>query len=187
MLLIVLFAALAVWILVVWIRVLVRRHRWQAPPDREWWRAGSKPSVDPAVWTTVMVGLFGPIAVGILFLILSAAAGESQLARTNDLAALRTGSSVEGTFFLGTGRVDDKPVIRYVTREADGAAVLREVEARQARVYEDAGDDQPRLDVYCPVLTNPWLTPAPFAPQLRCGYYFHVPAGSVLESYEVAP
>lgn len=187
MLLIVLLAALAAWILSAWIRTAVRRHRWQSPPSDQWWRSGQKPSYESAIWTTVMVALFGPIGVGILFLILSAPAGESQLARTNDLAALRTGSSIEGTFFPGTGRVDDEPVIRYVTRESDGAAMLREIEARKARVYEDAGDEQPRLDVYCHVLTNPWLTPAPFAPQLRCGYYFHVPAGSVLESYEVAP
>lgn len=186
MLLALLTALLLTALVATWVKAARARRAWEArsADDRRW---SSKPSWESAGWTTGMIVLFGPIAVGIIFLVLTSAVGELQHTRTSALAALRTGTSVEGTFFLGSGRVDDKPVIRYVERQSDGAAVLRDVEAWKARIYEDAGDTDPRLDVYCSVLTNPWLTPVPLAPQVRCGYYFHVPAGSVLESYEVTP
>lgn len=185
MLLIALITALVVWILAVWIVTVTRRRSW-VRSDNPWVR-DHKPSLLGAIVPTLWAIALGPLATLITFLILSGTAGEPNLKHSTQLAALRTGTSVDGTFFLGIGQVDSEPVIRYITREPDGAAVLREIEANRARIYEDAGTEQPHLDIYCYVLTNPWLTPTPIGFDLGCSYQFHVPAGSVLESYEVTP
>lgn len=180
-----LIAAGAALIVVPAIRITRARRRWTAPPPGSW-RYDSKPGYGSLGWGALCLVLFGPVAIFIVLLIASAVGGTQTVTSSQPLVALRTSSSVEGRFFLGTGTVDSKPVIRYIVLADDGAALLSEVEARQARIYQDE-EDAPRVDRGSRVLDNPWIAPFPVSLGAGTAYYFHVPAGSVLESYEVTP
>lgn len=182
MLFILLIATLVAWILSDWTRTAIKRKQWRDNPNKGY---SSRPDWEGSGWLTFCVLMFGPILILFCFAVGSLFA-DYQLTRTADLAALKTSNAIQGQFFLGSGTVDEEQVIRYIERSDDGSVVLQEVAARKARIYEGE-DTKPYLDIYCNVIDNPWLLPFRFEPNLRCGYYFHIPAGSVLESYEVAP
>lgn len=97
------------------------------------------------------------------------------------LVALGNDASTRGSFFLGSGYVDEELVYRYIV-EGEFGAELRQVEAWRARVVE--GDGEPRI-AYWANCSLGWLVPWPACTKPL--WVFHVPEGSIARDYAVAP
>lgn len=107
---------------------------------------------------------------------------------TRDLAALSTDTALEGhRYFLGRSWLHEDQVITYVYEQEDGAFRLTRADAADSYIYEDE-EDAPyvQIDDY-EYFTNPWISPLNLGVGATDVYMFHVPEGSVLSDYEVAP
>lgn len=103
---------------------------------------------------------------------------------TVDLRSMGSGDSVSGrSYFLGGGYVEGKKVLSYISAESDGASVLRSVNADQSRVYEDT--DKPTVTIKSFDKHIWWL--APFPTDSTKNYVFHVPKGTVSDSFTMTP
>lgn len=102
-------------------------------------------------------------------------------ATERDLVALQTSSTVEGrSYFLGSGYVDGKRVLNYITVD-DGAYRVESSDAVNSWIYESDEDPIVRVEHYD--FVNPWL--APFALGGADAYSFYIPEGSVLSDYTI--
>lgn len=138
----------------------------------------------------VLVGaLVAALGVGITALI-----GASTIPLTPDgtsqtekLVALQTRDTVEGKYvggiFASYGYVDGKRVLSYTTQRADGGFELGYVAASASVVYQ--GTRTPTLKTIRWHSYNPWV--APFEVGEGHTYELHVPTGSVVENFQVAP
>lgn len=99
-----------------------------------------------------------------------------------ELRALNTGSEVSGSFFLGSGSIDEERMIFFVA-DAGGYAYLDERRADRSRIIEH--DGTPQMVTVTTWVDNPII--APFPIKSRDRYDFYVPPGSVLEQFEVRP
>lgn len=143
------------------------------------WRDGEVlPFLGPTFVGTVIVA-----GVALVCASVGAALGSSSIVTDRaELAALSNGSSVQGSFFLGSGRVDGKRVLNYVEQH-DGYSTLEQVDADDSRIYEDE-PDSPYLVTQWEVRDTSWVWwPWDFWGQPR--YDFHIPADSIVESYVI--
>lgn len=100
-----------------------------------------------------------------------------------DLAALGSGSEVDGrSYFLGGGYVNEERVLNYVSSE-DGAYRLDSARAYNSVIYQDE-EKSPRVIVREWEGQNPWIFP--FAVNSATTYEFHIPDGSILENYTIS-
>lgn len=98
-----------------------------------------------------------------------------------ELQALRTDSNIEGHFFLASGTVKEKTTYGWLQKADDGIITSDQIENYRAFIIE--GGERAVLErrYLCGTWTFPWgscYMPA---------YVFHVPPGSVLNTYEVTP
>lgn len=112
-----------------------------------------------------------------------------------ELVALNTGQATEmsGDFFLGTGYVSggSYAVVTYLQQDSDGGVSLKEQRANDSRIFEDAPAGTGYME--CVVDTReydrsfiyPWEESR--TEYRRTGYEFHVPPGTVVRDFEVAP
>jgi hypothetical protein len=97
------------------------------------------------------------------------------------LRALGNNSAVHGQFyFLGSGYVGERQVLNFTT-ESSGAVKLDSMPAAQAKIFEDS--DDPHLMIIKTVQTMDWAVPWELSHQMH--YDFHIPKGSVLQSYKI--
>lgn len=99
-----------------------------------------------------------------------------------ELRALNTGSEISGSFFLGSGSVDEERMIFFVA-QTDSYAYLDERRADRSRVIEH--DGAPQMVTVATWVDN-WII-APFPIRSRDRFDFYVPPGSVLEQFGVSP
>jgi hypothetical protein len=93
-----------------------------------------------------------------------------------DLVALRDGTSVQGSFFLGSGQIDQQPVFYYYRKEGTGFKFDHQ-DADASTVFEDS--QQPYMLIRTSVCNDrSWVWTA--CTKGSPSYEFHVPAGSVL-------
>lgn len=107
------------------------------------------------------------------------------------LAALQTGSQIEGRFFLGSGRIEEEPIFSYLYRQSDGGVKLAWVDADRATVYEDE-NDSPYLEIVqysygCNAFVTPFCPGADGPDEFATEYNFHIPKDSVISNYEITP
>lgn len=95
------------------------------------------------------------------------------------LAALSSGSEVDGSFFLGSGYVDEDRMFTYIIERSDGGYVLRSVEANDSVIYQ-IDDDNIRVEVF-DIYSDPNWSRIPWNTE----YHFYIPEGSILENYTV--
>jgi hypothetical protein len=131
-----------------------------------------------AIAGTLLLMIAGAIVVGIT------ATLKPTIASTAPLKALATSKSVSGTFFLGSGSINGKRTINYIT--ADGNRnYVREADASTAVVIEDS-PTSPSIVELKECADNPWVMPWTFCRGIEgVKTEFHVPAGSVLSDYTV--
>lgn len=140
-------------------------------------------------------GLFLTLLVGALILGLALLAamfaawkldypGRTAETRTHtaDLRAVNTGSTVTGRFFLGSGQIDGKRTFSYVYKEGDWTRV-GQVDAAESRVAENATPETAHMVTTTTDYSIWWI--APWVLWTDINHDFHVPADSVIESYEI--
>lgn len=69
-----------------------------------------------------------------------------------EIYALKDNSSINGSFFLGTGSVDGNQVYSFI-KEEDGGKKVSSISVDSAIIYEGE-DGSPRIDVYDPHIKN---------------------------------
>ena len=99
------------------------------------------------------------------------------------LKAIAAGDSVHGEFFLGSGSIDGKPVIKYATTDEHGAVRIAQVDADRAFIYEDAPEGTAHMTADLHWKSKPALWDGKSGEITL--YAFHIPKGSVVENYKV--
>ncbi len=149
------------------------------------------------IWYDGMIGLgiFVFFAINLIGFMIAGAIGSATLfngehdtrtaiTNTETLQALAVDSSVSGHFFLGSGTVDGKRVLNYITVKSDDTGTyseVKQIKATDVRIYQDS--DEPRLDTRNTYFSNPAVWPGEYP--AGTDYFFHVPAGSILEDYTI--
>jgi len=134
---------------------------------------------------TTFFSLFMAVAAGaltftILQLLMYGIVGEHmEKTGESDLASLADNQGTSGSFFLGSGSIDDEPVFYYYERNGD-EYTLEHVNADEAVVIETT--DDPRVEFYSPVSNNEFWYIGGFG---ESTVKFYVPEGSVLNNYNL--
>ena len=76
---------------------------------------------------------------------------------TYQLAALGTGSETNGSFFLGTGSIDEEAVVQFVIKGNDGWNTIEQVKQSRSKIKEDT--DNPHVTYVYTTKSNPWILP----------------------------
>lgn len=97
------------------------------------------------------------------------------------LAAIATDASIKGHFFLFSGTIGDKLTYRFFAETAPGEYAYKDIPAYRGAVIEDAGDPYLELRYLCADWISPWQECS------NAKYVFHIPEGSILRTYEMAP
>lgn len=100
---------------------------------------------------------------------------------SSSLIALGNDSETSGSFFLGTGTVDEEQVFVYVAETGLGAELLT-VETRKARIIEEEGEPHIEHLARC---DNAIFVPWPVCS--RSLLVFHIPPGSITRDFTIAP
>lgn len=132
------------------------------------------------VFSCTVVPIAG-VLVMLITLPIIASTGPQVVRSTTQLAALSTGDGITGHFFLGSGTVDSKRVLNYIADD-DGLYTLEQVDADKATIRQ--GDYVPHVDQLATVRNDWWLAPFPVVGSFG-DYAFYIPAGSILESYQI--
>lgn len=100
---------------------------------------------------------------------------------SSSLMALGNTSEISGSFFLGTGTVDEEQVYVYMADTDLGAEMLT-VSVRKARIVEGEGEPHIEHLVRCDnAIWVPWPTCS------RALLVFHIPPGSITRDFTIAP
>lgn len=100
--------------------------------------------------------------------------------KTQQLRALGNANGLEGrSYFLGGGYVKDKRVLNFITNNEGGAIKVERADAEDSVIYEDS--TAASVKVTHVDYVNGWIAPFPLGDSHK--YEFHIPAGSVVESY----
>ena len=151
-------------------------------------------------WGSVGASFLALGVLGLLFCGIGVAGqtrggGELEQQATYGLKALQnesqTSSSADGVFFLVFGYYssDEETTksVNYIQVAEDGGATLQSVDTKDAVIYED-GATSPRVEEWSYVGESDgfwvpwhyeWVSPLK-------EYRFHIPAGAIIEGYEVS-
>lgn len=147
-----------------------------------------------AVTTSMVIGFVGLLVCGVGATNNGPGAWHKQ--QTWSLRALvtqqETSSHAGAVFFLGFGGAssssNEVKSISYIRTASDGGSTLQKSDIEDAVIYED-GAEKPRVEDWVLISHSdgiwvPWsITNTLGTVQHR----FHIPAGSILQSYEVKP
>jgi hypothetical protein len=144
---------------------------------------------DESIFTAFWVGV---ITSGFIFLIAACITGaalgveRTETKYVTPLKALATSSKISGSFFLGSGYVEGKRTLNYITADGD-RNYIRQQDASASVVIEDITTGQPHMLALEQCYDSGWIMPWKMCKDINEGvaYEFHVPAGSVLSDYTV--
>lgn len=97
------------------------------------------------------------------------------------LQALGTSSETGGSFFLGTGTVDEEVVVQYVLQDADGWSTIETQEVDDVKLLE--GDFEPTFTKLTTTVDYWWLYHEPLGVGYK--YEIRVPEGTIVQNYVV--
>lgn len=134
-------------------------------------------------------GLFGTlmafIFLPVIYLLVVSSSTSGYEETRHSLSALGNGSETSGSFFLGSGVIDDEQVFQYLRKAEDGGVTLHTVEADRAVVYEDSGTEAyatVRTPYFYDPVWAPWKLDSREDPEIQ----FHVPEGSINNEYRIS-
>ena len=107
----------------------------------------------------------------------------TEVVSSEKLSALGNDSEVGGSFFLGTGIIDEKPVIKYIKEDLNGGYVLDTIDSRAVKIFEITDGSSPRVESVVSYKYMDWF--APFEIDTSSDTYFYVPEDSVIETYRL--
>lgn len=96
---------------------------------------------------------------------------------TKELYALQDNNEISGSFFLGSGRIDEEMYYVYIVKEDKGKQIQTlEIDANE--IYLNDSTDTPTLDIYSKDFKYEWMYW--FAmPKIGYEYVFNIPSGSI--------
>jgi hypothetical protein len=142
-----------------------------------------------ALLTDLIVLIIGGMVVVLLPMFLTSAFTPEKTTTSHEyeLRALGAGESASGRFYLGTGYINGERVINYTYSDESNGATFSKVDSApgdDSRIFEDVPvDAQPSVTSRKTVYTYPLLVP--WSMGLTRTWDFHVPAGSIIEDYEI--
>lgn len=99
-----------------------------------------------------------------------------------DLQNIRDTMSTQGSFFLGSGTIDSKPVFEYYEKTGPGSFDLQTVDASITTVHESK-NVRPHITLIYSKSSNRWLTLFPGTSLKHVDIY--VPPNSVVQDYKL--
>ncbi len=166
--------------------VLLVAAIWTRATSSQYWR-----HVDwDAAWTAAGVPIFLLVLLsffGTFVAAMGVYGSPPQYTETNHLGlrALTNGTEATGSFFLGSGIINDQQQFSFI-KIKDGYSTVGTVVANDnARVFEDE-PNSPYLDIVSGYRDVTWLLP--WLVRIPAGtdiYNFHVPTDSVVEGYNI--
>lgn len=138
------------------------------------------------VCVAIITGFMGWAAVIVLFALYVGGHPTGYDEERYELRALGNSSEVEGSFFLGSGVIDEEQVFQYLQVEEDGGVTLHSAEADDVVVYEEANESGYMIvqnGYFLDTFWFPWkLEGGPGSNRTE----FHVPEGSINNEYRVS-
>lgn len=128
-------------------------------------------------------GFFGLLAWVSLGGIIGCFMPTVDIKETKELYALQDGSEISGSFFLGSGRIDEEMHYVYIVKEDKGKQ-MKTLEIDANEIYLNDNVDTPTLDIYSKDFKYEWMYW--FAmPGTDCEYVFNIPSGSIDYKYNI--
>lgn len=129
----------------------------------------------------IMFFLFGSIIAGLLGFVLNLSflglVNNDETVKVVPLASLSDGSGIHGSFFLGSGYVDSRPMFMYYTNNGGVYRLKQEPADRSFVTYTDG---PPQLVIHYENSSNRWVSVVnDDSPE----YEFRVPQGSVKSDF----
>lgn len=140
---------------------------------------------------TPFLGGFGGLVVGILVgllmtLIFSIFFPHYEVSNKHNIIAMKDGSSIYGSMFLGSGTINEKQYYFYYEKEADGAITQHKLLVNCSKIFEDSPDSTGWVELHY------FKTKEPYNNWAGCGgerefdhAEIHVPKGSVVREYKM--
>jgi uncharacterized membrane protein len=140
-------------------------------------------------WEGFGGGMFGTLMAFVivpLFFLLIVTSTTTGVHQTRyELEALGNQSETSGTFFLGSGVIDEEQVFQYLRKAEDGGVTLHTIDADRVVVYEDSvsGAHMLKNDPY---FYDPLWIPWEISSRQSSTISFHVPDGSINSEYRIS-
>lgn len=139
------------------------------------------------ILATIFIPLMGIGTGAILWISIGSIIGcfmpTVDIKETKALYALQDGSEINGSFFLGSGRIDEEMHYVYVVKE-DRGKQMQTLEIDENEIYLNDNADTPTLDIYSKDFKYRWMYW--FAmPGIDCEYVFNIPSGSIDYEYNI--
>lgn len=139
-------------------------------------------------FVSALFSVVGILGVTVVFMVISMALPGTPGETRQELRALGNSSSTSGSFFLGSGYVDERLTFSYITRDEKGGNRLESDEANDVVVYEDSESEAYRLQP-TKIVDGDWWWLAPGITGLTVDVgtvEFHIPEGSIDSSYTIS-
>ena len=102
---------------------------------------------------------------------------------TKELYALQDSNEISGSFFLGSGRIDEEMHYVYIVKE-DRGKQMQTLKIDTNDIYLNDNVDTPTLDIYSKDFKYGWMYW--FAvPRGDCEYVFNIPSDSIDYKYNI--
>lgn len=99
-----------------------------------------------------------------------------------EIIALKDGSSVSGSSYLGAGHLQGVNKYHYMVKEEDGALVMQEIETKKSKIYEVEDGEKTVVKKYLKIFKDEHrqkYTADTYE------YHFYIPTGSVTTDFTV--
>lgn len=107
------------------------------------------------------------------------------MVESSQIVALKGSDKTSGQFFLATGTMDEKPVVRYMTQDSEGGLKIKTKDFDNSTVYEIKDGSSPRMECNQEFLHPNWAIDAKdYINESVCKFY--IPEGSVVAEYELS-
>ena len=138
-------------------------------------------SIGENIFATIFIPFLGIGAGLILWLSIGSIIGRFMptvdIKETKELYALQYGSKINGSFFLGCGRIDEEMHYAYIVQK-DRGKQIQTLEIDTNDIYLNDSTDTPTLDIYSKDFKYEWMYW--FAmPKIGYEYVFNIPSGSI--------
>lgn len=135
---------------------------------------------------TCFVGVLLSLAIMVLgggIATVSGAPTQSEKVEAVEVISLNDNSNTEGSFFLGSGSVNEE-LVYYYAYESDKGITVGEIDADE--VYINYTDKQPRLEEYQTKFKSEFLNWSfAYLGEDSCYYKLYIPEGSIIEEYKI--
>lgn len=135
---------------------------------------------------TCFIGVLLSLAIMVLGGGIATASGaptQSEKVESVEVISLNDNSNTEGTFFLGSGSVNEE-LVYYYAYESDKGITVGEIDADE--VYINYTDKQPRLEEYQTKFKSEFLNWSfAYLGEDSCYYKLYIPEGSIIEEYKI--